>query len=554
MSLRLPLGHSDYRKIRRAGLHMVDKTPFIRHVLDSWAEVQLVCRPRRFGKSTNLSMLRYFLEAPQPGATDRGDDLFEGTRIWADLDARTHFQAHPVVYVSLKEARGRDWPETLQRLALVVAELAARPDILPASLTVVERDLLGRLVAREAAPAELAAGLALVVRAVAISRGQPVVLLVDEYDTPIHAAWARGELEPATLFFRGFFGAALKDNPNLSRAVLTGVLRVAQESIFSDLNNVAAATVLDAAFADDFGFTPADVAALVGGDDARLAELASWYDGYRVGGVTLYNPWSITSALANPGEPLRPYWVGTGGTELLDRIATRSPPELAAAVGELLQGASVTAQTLAGVSLREVEAQRDGLLNVLLHAGYLTARATEAGASGATAELCVPNLEVMQAFRSRVNVWVPAESVAGPLPARVVAAALSGDAAALENSLGELVLALLSWHDLADDTPERVYHAFVLGLLAHAPVGYRVQSNREFGDGRPDVVLLPSDPAAPAAIFEFKRAEGREGAEGAARRAAEQVVARRYAEGVAASRVWAWAVGFAGKRVVVRGV
>lgn len=552
MPPRLPLGYSDYREIRKEGFSLVDKSGLIGRVLTAPAEVQIFCRPRRFGKTTNLSMLRYFLEKP-PEGEDRSA-LFAGTEVWSNESARRHFGQYPVVYLSLKDVRGGTWKAALARIACELAEVWERAGIDLASLSRAERRAYDALFDEPLRSEMVADSLRALTHLLAGRAGKSVWVLIDEYDTPLHSAWAEGHFDEAATFFRPFFGSALKDNTSLQRAVLTGILRVARESIFSDLNHVAVDTVLDTDFATDFGFTEAEVAGLIEDDPVRLAALRMWYNGYRFGGHTIYNPWSIVSALSRPNDPLQSYWIGTGGTEILERLSVRSPPQVATAVERLLGGERVELPIHDGMSLRDLEKQTDGQLNVLLHAGYLTAVEIRGYASERVADVVLPNFEVTSAVRRHVNAWLPGLGTGNRLAALAIEAALSGDAVGLQDSLGQLVVAILSWHDLADDTPERVYHAFVLGVFSHAPAGYRVLSNREMGDGRPDVVILPSGDELPAALFEFKRAGEGELLEAAVMRAERQIVERRYREGIGASCVFAWAVAFSGKQVVVKGV
>lgn len=523
---RLPLGYSDYRKIREVGLSLVDKSAFIGRALANSAEVQLFCRPRRFGKTTNLSMLRYFLE--KPGIAS----LFEGTLVLSDPAAMAHFGRYPVVYLTLKDVHGASWGECLEDIADIVGEEMLRHGF------AVERPIEAREVARS---------LRRLTDLLAARDGVRAIVLIDEYDTPLHCACDGGFFEDAARFFRKFYGSTLKDNPSIERAVLTGILRVAKESIFSDLNNLAVDTVLDREFSSDFGFTEAEVAALVPDRPELMAGFREWYNGYRFGDTTVYNPWSIVSALSRPSSPLQPYWVSTGGTRIFERLATQAPPSVASDVERLLAGEGVTRPVVPGLALRGIERDPDAFFNLPLYSGYITAGAVSDG----NMVLTIPNREVRAALRATLGQWLDARAGGGERVGRLVAGLLAGDVGTVESTLAALVLGILSYHDLADRTPERVYHAFVLGLFAHLPSGYRVFSNREFGDGRPDVVIL-SDASMPATLLEFKVADDGEEVSTAVDRAAAQITERRYVEGTGLPSMRAWAVGFSGKKVGVR--
>lgn len=293
----LPVGSSDFQKLRRAGARYVDKTAFVAEVLRNPAEVLLFTRPRRFGKTMNQSALRYFLEKTDE---DRSD-LFQDLAIWRDPEARRHFQGYPVIDLTFKDVKASTWTSCRESLALKVANVfhEHRAAFTAGALSTQEAARFEAIVEHRAGDAQLTEALRFLSEIVARHHGRPVVILIDEYDTPIHSAYLNDYYDEAVEFFRSFLSEGLKDNRRLFKGVLTGVLRVAKESLFSDLNNVASYSLLRSEFADHFGFTEDEVAELLRetGDLGRQAELKAWYDGYRFGGRTIYNPWSVANYL-----------------------------------------------------------------------------------------------------------------------------------------------------------------------------------------------------------------------------------------------------------------
>ncbi len=483
------------------------------------------------------------MQAQSPGEVSQADP-FAGLAAVRDPVAVAERGRHCVIQLSLKGCKFKDWPDNLaavqQELSAAWRQLDIPTDTVPAHL----RSRIERIAVADAPLAEAAYGLRTIAMAAEEARGQRVWVLIDEYDAPIQTAWLHGHCPEAVAFFRTFLGQALKDAKSVRRAVLTGILRVAKEGLFSDLNNVVIDTVLDSEFASDFGFTEDEVWDLAGDEPAFLDDLRRWYNGYSIGGHALYNPWSIANALRDRGGGFRPYWMASGGTEVIERIATRYPCEAAVAMEELLSGESVQVDVIEGVVMPDIERDPAMLQNLLIHAGYVTATGVEATERGQRATVRVPNLEVRRASLGLYDRMVAGGVGSLTGPDKLVAALLHGDAALAQDALQRLVLHLLSYHDLADPTPERIYHVFVLGILTRLPPGYKVSSNREFGEGRPDIVIEAPDAEQASAILEFKRDDS---PHLACERAARQIRDKRYAASVRGKPVWAWAVGFAGK-------
>ncbi|MBM4345196.1 MAG: AAA family ATPase [Deltaproteobacteria bacterium] len=552
----LPLGANDFADARTTpGATVVDKTAFIGRVLRSPARALVICRPRRFGKTMNITMLRDFLRTAMPGRPAAPDALFAGMAAHADPLAMAERAQHPVVYLSLKGVKSMTWPDALETIGQLMAATLRECGIDRSRAEDAEALLLEAVAKAQASPAVLALSLKALTSALQAQTGRQVWLLIDEYDAPIQTAWQYGYYPEAVAFFRTFFGEAAKDNPSVARTVMTGVMRVAKEGILSDLNNLQVDTVLEDEFATDFGFTEAEVDKLANDDPALRDGMRQWYNGYTIGGHAIYNPWSVAETLTKPRSPLQARWIATGGTDLLERLASQSPPSFHADLERWLMGEVVDHRVVQGVALADVERHGHLLPTMLLHAGYLTAQAVRFERGHAIAALRTPNEEVRTALEGLYQGWLADFGRGGFDPRRLCAALLSGDEETVQRMLGGVVRGLLSYHDLADKTPERIYHVFVLGVLSQVPPGYRIESNREYGSGRPDVVLIPGSADQPGAVIEFKAAKrgtDEADAELACDAAEAQIRVKRYREAGVGSPVLGWAVGFAGKEVVVR--
>jgi hypothetical protein len=564
VTARIPIGLDDFRKLREQGLVYVDKSHLIREVLDKGAQTILLPRPRRFGKTLNLSMLRCFFEK-------RDDDLsglFAGLSIAQAGEAyRAHFQRYPVIFITFKEVKARTWDLARASLREKIGALFDEHRYLLESDRLSERDIAHLRAVLDGTADEAAYQLSLLLlsRCLALHHGQDVVVLIDEYDTPIHAAWLNGYALDVLAFFRTFLNAGLKGNPHLFKAVVTGILRVAKESIFSDLNNLAVYTVLAESFSTCFGFTEPEVQALLAdaGLSAHLSAVRAWYNGYVFGETVIYNPWSILSFLDRGDGRPRAYWVSTSSNDLVRDMLVRHGVALEPEIEALLEGGTIEVSVDEGVVLEDLPRRADALFGLLLFSGYLKAKEADAPAGEApTYFLSIPNREVREVYTSTFREWLRERlgGASGDVD-RLTRALLSGDAEALEASLQTFTENLLSHHDTAprpELRPEQVYHAFVIGLLATLEPAYEVRSNRESGHGRADVLIRPRRGDGPGVVLELKVA--RAGKKTMARALAEgatQIERSGYRAALSAAGigpVHALVVAFDGKRVAVRRV
>lgn len=558
----IPIGVSDFREMREKGFYYVDKSRLIVEMLDrAGAKVLLLPRPRRFGKTLNLSMLRCFFEK-------RPEDfshLFEGLAIWeAGEPYRSHFQRYPVIFVTFRDVRGETYEACWAGLKGKIQELYRDHEFLLEAGVFREGEkeefetvLLGTADRRlyETALERLSDYLHR-------ATGEKVILLIDEYDQPIHAGYINGYTRDVINFFRAFLTSGLKDNPHLERGVLTGILRIARESLFSGLNNLAVLTLLRPEFSTCFGFTEPEVQKLLEehGRSDRLALARIWYNGYDFGGTTIYNPWSVLNFVFGDEVDARPYWLNTSSNDLIKEALVIWGAKVEPLIEDLLAGRGVLRVLDENVVLDEVSTREDSLWSLLVFGGYLKAEKRSQGEGEQPAHfLSIPNREVrllyvntfQEALRTKIN-------SRGGNPDRLFSALFSGDAEILEDQLAALAEAIVSYHDIGIRAAEPFYHGFVLGLLTALEKDYEVRSNRESGKGRPDVMVRPRKPGKPGVILELKVARpGKKTLEQALAEAEAQVRANGYTkelEAQGASPVHAFVVAFDGKNVAVRSV
>ena len=552
-------GPDDFRMLRERGHHYVDKTRLIVEWLRSPDQVILLPRPRRFGKTLNLSMMRAFLSRGEGDAAA----LFEGLEVQrAGPEILTHQGRYPVIFVSLKDTKAGSYTDFVAAMRSVIRLLVAEHRALLESPAVEpsQRARLARLLAGEADEETLRMSLRDLSTGLRDHYGEPTVILIDEYDAPIEAAFMSQGYDEVIRFMQGMLGAALKSNPSLYRGVLTGVRRVAKETLFSDLNNVRTCTLLDPEYATAFGFTEDEVRAVLvaAGRLDALPEVRRWFNGYIFGGQNLYNPWSVLS-FAQQGV-LKDYWVATSSDALLRRVLLRSDG-LEGDFELLLSGGSVEKRIDPQVALRDLDQEPGGVWSLLLTAGYLRADDVRYEHGEAVVSLAIPNIEVNNVWRRSFLSWLQRSGGGEASVKRLHHALLSGQTQDLARLLAVMVQNALSYHDTGigpDSAPERVYQAFTLGLLVSLEPGWRVRSNRESGLGRADVLIIPSAAGRPGVVLEFKRVWVEEGEtpEQALNDAQRQITERRYAAelwAAGASVVYAVAIAFEGKRVWARG-
>ena len=560
---KLPIGLSNFPELIREGYAYVDKSLLIQSVLDSSAKVLLLPRPRRFGKTLNLSMLRAFFDRDTPGSAE----LFRGLAIERAGEAYTaHRGRYPVVFLTLKDIKTNNWENCLGHLRQVIATECYRHEWLLDGniLNAEEQELFLAIKGRRASQYELEASLSHLLTWLERATGEQVVLLIDEYDTPIHAGYQSGFYEEITAFMRNWLSGALKDHASLKKGVLTGILRVARESIFSGLNNLAVAGILKAGpFADKFGFTEPEVEWLLAdfGLSETLPDVREWYNGYRFGETVIYNPWSILNFIDDRPAPPAPHWVNTSSNDLVRDLLESGGAEIREDLEALLAGGSVECAVTEDLPLRDIRGDPEAIWSLLLFSGYLKPVDVRTRNRQVFHELAIPNLEVEIVYGRIIRHWltrhIPSRSLNKLLDALV-----DGNVPEFARHLQTLVLNMLSYHDTAGGekkTPEAVYQSFVLGLLANLGDQYRIRSNIESGLGRADILMSPvgtgQQGGGRGIVMEFKRLGEKEEMAAQLTAALEQIEKKQYAatlRGEGCGEVLELAIVFDGKQLMVR--
>lgn len=559
ISFRVPIGISDFRDLRERGLEYIDKSHLIRELIDrAGVQVLLLPRPRRFGKTLNLSMLRCWFER-------RDEDLsglFQDLSIWSAGDEyRRHFQRHPVLFLTFRDIKAPTfelcWEAIRKKIEVLFAEHRA----------VLDAGVLNEWEARDyRAILEGTAGRVLYERALGDlsaylrrATGEQVVILIDEYDEPIHAGHIGGYGREILDVFRALLTTGLKDNPNLFRGVLTGILRIARESIFSGLNNLGVYSLLRSEFSTCFGFTEPEVQRLLerAGRAEHLETVRHWYNGYDFGGTVVYNPWSVLNFVASDAVEARPYWLSTSSNDLVKQALVAWGARVEPILELLLEGGGIERVIDENVVLGDILLHEEALWSLLVFSGYLKADERSRGPGEQPAHwLSIPNREVRLLYTGTFRDWMRARLVErGGSADRLIAALLGGDAEVLEEELSALAEAVLSYHDTGIRSAEPFYHGFILGLVTVMEAEHEVRSNRESGKGRPDVMIRPRRAGRPGAVLELKVARGKRTLEQALEEGVRQIEAQGYLaelRAAGAEPAWGYAVAFDGKAVRVR--
>jgi len=548
---RLPIGEDDFAQVRRE-YYFVDKSPFIREFMDRHGAVTLFTRPRRFGKTLMLSMLRYFFDIEQ---AEKNRQLFDGLAIAKDAEAMLGQGTRPVVFLTLRELKFTSWEKMESGLRNVFSELFRKYRFLlkDVELDSVDRENFEQIYMGKAALVSEMNALELLLHLLNRHYGRKPILLLDEYDTPIQQGWQYGFYDHVVEFMRVLLTKALKTNPSLDFAVLTGVLRISKESIFSDLNNLQVDSILSPRYPEAFGFTPDEVNRMAQdfGWQDKLPEIKDWYDGYRLRGREIYNPWSVLQYFANDCEP-RPYWVNTSGNAILAELMRSIDDEHAATLESLLQGGNVQAFLREGVIYSDIGDDEDALYTMLVTTGYLTVAGEQRIGYETQYDLCLPNKEIQSLFADEILRRFRHYQKKSAL-VRLMQALLAGDTEKAQNGLSKFLESMVSAFDTS--AKESFYHGFVLGMTAVLVPDYEVQSNREAGYGRFDVAVFPKDTAKTGLLLEFKTADHDAELADRAESALQQIKERDYmapfrARGI--GQVHQYGVAFCGKQVLLK--
>jgi len=500
---KLPIGISDYKLMISEEYYYVDKTDFIRQIVEDGSLITLIPRPRRFGKTLNLSTLRYFFEKTD-GNMYR--PLFNGKNIeqWKDFDK--YQGKYPVIMVTLKDCKADTFEQILTQFGFALkSEFQHHTYLLDSLQNEDDRNQFIKLLNRRASQEEMENSLDLLSRLLAAYWGTPPLVLLDEYDTPIHVAFDKGYYDKIIGFMRNFMSTVFKDNTDIFRGVITGILRVSKESIFSGLNNIDVDTILEQPMSTSFGFTQEETDRML--DDYSLSshkgEVKEWYNGYLFGGKTVYNPWSVLSYI-NKGGVLAPYWVNTGSDVLLRHLLADGPAQIRDGVEALIQGDPIRSVINDKLAFPDLLAEPSNIWSFMLFSGYLKAYdPNNNGEDLMEYSLQIPNREVRIVFFTIIRSWINNGPVKNDRLERMLQALDENNMPIFQRLLNDFVVNTLSYYDTSGRDPEKVYQAFLLGMLVSSGA-YEVSSNRESGLGRYDILMRPRNIQKRGIIMELK--------------------------------------------------
>ena len=495
------LGESDFKRLRTTNNYYIDKTLYIKHIIDNQSRVILVTRPRRFGKTLNMSTLRYFFDCEKKDT----DKLFEGLKIMEQGEKYTSkLGAYPCIYITLKDVRGSNPEEMMLLFQTELNELFIDHANLLKSEKIfdVEKEMFNTVLNLKANKIQLQGAIKLLSRMLYREYEKPVMLFLDEYDVPLQNAYVQGFYDEAIEFFRTFYGTTFKDNQYIEKTVLTGVSRVAKESIFSGANNFKVFTILDNEFAEDFGITEQEMDKIIKDFDIKddKEEIKRWYDGYKIGDKEgIYNPWSILNYLTD--KKLMPYWVNTSSNDLI-KLILKNSSTIKQKIETLLRGEEITVPINFETIIVGIEQNEDNIWGLLLGTGYL--KITEVvSLAESIYKVALPNYEIKNLFEGIIRDWFSNKVIGNDLRS-ILNDLVTLNMHEFERKFIVLVRQMFSFMDVGENTAENFYHAFVLGMLVGLKDTYYVNSNRESGFGRYDIMLEPMDKNGNSFIIEFK--------------------------------------------------
>ena len=545
----MPVGVDDFRQVREE-YYYVDKTDFIKALIDGHSKVTLITRPRRFGKTLAMSMLYYFFTMEDAGANR---NLFKGCKIEAAGEKyMKHQGTKPTIFLSLKDIKQVDFTRMMRSFSSLMQDLYALHSYLLDSdcLNEYDREYFHSIVTRQADSVDLQLSLKKLTVWLQRYHQKAVLLLIDEYDAPIQYAFDHDYYDEAIEFMRNYLSSALKSNSSLDFAVITGVLRIAKESISSSLNNLEIASVVSGRYQSAMGFDYHEIEQVATDFNCpqKLEEIKDWYDGYNFSGQEIYNPWSVINYILHNCQPAL-YWLNTSGNTILNDLLKHIDKKQEKELYTLLRGGSITARIDESIIYTDISKSRNALYTMLLTTGYLTPVSQPSLTGFAlSARLRIPNQEIRAVYAKEILERI--ESMDGqPNLLSMMDNLLSGNAEEFSARLNEYLETLASYYDTANR--ENFYHGFLLGLLALLLPDYTVRSNRESGYGRFDIAIFPNRKHQNGVIMEFKVAESEAALPKMAKAALTQIESMDYMaefrnKGI--SPVWQYGIAFCGKK------
>ena len=523
------IGESDFKILRIKKDYYIDKTKYIKDIIDNRSKVLLITRPRRFGKKLNMSMLRYYFDCTKKDSKE----LFKGLKIMEQEEKYTSkLGYYPCIYLTLKDVMETNYANMILNMKIAIAEMYQEHRYLLESDKIYpeEKEQIKEILFYKEDEIVLRNSIKSLSKYLNRHYNKPVMLFLDEYDVPLQNAYVEGYYEEGIKFFKTFYGVTFKDNPYLEKTILTGVSRVAKESIFSGANNFHVYTVLDDEFSDDFGITEKEMDKII--DDFEIQdqkeEIKKWYDGYTIGNTEgIYNPWSILNYLTD--KKLIPYWVNTSSNDLI-KLILKNSATVKEKIEQLLRDEEIEVPINLETVIVGIEKNEENIWGLLLGTGYLKVTEVVDLAHGIY-KVKIPNYEIKFLFQNIIREWFN-DKVIGNNLNTILKDLVTLNLKEFEKKFQVLVRQMFSFMDVGENTAENFYHAFVLGMLVGLKDSYYVKSNRESGFGRYDIMLEPKDKNGNSFVIEFKVLEDEEEKtiEDTIENAKKQIEERKYAE------------------------
>ena len=513
---RLAIGVSNFKKIIEGNYYYFDKTSFVDEIIQDGAEVKLFTRPRRFGKTLNMSMLKYFFDVEKK---EENGKLFKDLYIEKTESFKEQGQ-YPVIFLSLKDLKATTWEEMERKIIITLSDFFSEYEYLLNELTGISFENLKNIIYKKVSIDDLTTTLKFLTKILYEKYNKKVVVLIDEYDSPLVSAYINGYYKKAKDFFKTFYSTVLKDNNYLQMGVLTGIIRVIKAGIFSDLNNLRTYTILSDDYTDSYGLTEEEVEKSLNdyGIGQEISKVKDWYDGYKFGDSEVYNPWSILNFLQD--KELRAYWVDTSGNDLINNVLKMKNKNIITALERLFNGEGLR-QNLSGTSDLSKILSNDEIWELLLFSGYLT---IEEKIDQDNYILRLPNKEVKSLFR---KTFIETYIARGSKLSFLMESLVENKIEDYEENLQEILLTSVSYNDTKKGN-EAFYHGLIMGMGLYLEGEYITKSNIESGLGRYDFLIEPKNKSKRAFIMEFKSTDSVEKLEEVSKEALEQIEDKKY--------------------------
>ena len=508
MNKTIQVGTSDFKEIIEDNHYYVDKTLLVKEFIENGAKVILTPRPRRFGKTLNMSMLKYFFDIE---SKNESAELFKGLKIEDEENIMKLQGEYPVIFISFKNIKFKNYKDAEDGMKILISNLYRDHAYLLDSdkLNKNDKQNFRSFLGKKITTAEITESINMLMRFMNMYYDRKVMIFIDEYDVPIQESYVKGYYDEMISLMQTMLTCALKDNNYLEKSLITGILRVAKESIFSGLNNIQVHTIFSCKFGDKFGFTIDEVNELLKYYDLKekTLEVKTWYNGYIFGGKVIYNPWSVLNYISENENGFMPYWINSSSNDLIKKLLVKGNEKTKKSLEDLINGECIEKIINDHIVMKEVEDDDENIWSFLTLSGYLKPVKTELIEGELNCILKIPNNEVLLFYKNLIKKWF-SESLTTGLYDDMLKALISGDVEVFDEIFTDFVLDNISYFDISGSEPEKVYHAFVLGMLVSLSDKYEINSNKESGYGRYDVMIIPKDVSKLGIIIEFKKIKG----------------------------------------------